>query len=225
MAWPESTQGQRPFSDPPQNRPHLAAFNQRIAEILKTPLEIHDDGSLSPALMTLTPEAKQAFITYHNTIEKELGDGGELHDVRDVASKTADNAARLAALLQWFEAHQDTIEGEYFERARRIAFWHLNESRRFFGELALPPDLADAVRLDTWIVNYCRQNGTQKASTTVLRQYRPVRDKKRFKEALEVLTGRERLRDISEGRQRNTYVNPAKTPLEITITPKIFGIS
>jgi len=43
----------------------------------------------------------------------------------------------------------------------------------------------------------------------MLRQYGPVRDKKRFKEALEVLTGRERLRDISEGRQRNIHVNPA----------------
>jgi len=159
--------------------------------------------------MTLTPKAKQAFITYHSAIEKELGDGGELHDVCDVASKTADNAARLAALFQWFEDPQDTIEGEYFEQASRIAAWYLNESRRFFGELALPQDLADAVRLDTWIVNYCRQKGTQKASTTVLRQYGPIRDKKRFKEALEGLTGRGRLRDISEGRQRNIYVNPA----------------
>ena len=209
LAWPESTQGQRTFSDSPKHRPSLAAFNRRIAEILQTSLEIHDDGSLSPAVMTLTPAAKQAFITYHNEIEGRLGEGGELFDVRDVASKTADNAARLAALLQWFEDPQDTIEGEYFERASRIAAWHLSESQRFFGELALPQDLADAVRLDTWIVNHCRQQGTQKASSTMLRQYGPVRDKKRFKEALESLTGRERLRDINEGRQRNIYVNPA----------------
>ena len=34
MAWPESTQGFRPFSEAPANWPHLAAFNRRIAEIL-----------------------------------------------------------------------------------------------------------------------------------------------------------------------------------------------
>lgn len=99
--------------------------------------------------MTLTPEAKQAFITYHDKIEKMLSIGGELHDVRDVASKTADNAARLAALFQWFEDPQHTIEGDYFERASWIAAWYLNEARRFFGELTLLQDLADAVRLDT----------------------------------------------------------------------------
>jgi len=208
LSWPGSTQGKRPYSKAPKSWPHLAAFNRRIAEILNTPLEIRDDGTLSPTLLTLTPEAKQAFITYHDTIETQLGEGGELRDVRDVASKTADNAARLAALLQWFEDPQGTIEREYFERASRIAAWHLNESRRFFGELALPSDLADAVRLDNWIINYCRQKKVPMIPSRELRQYGPVRDKKRFNAALEDLTERGRLRDIREGKRRFIEVNP-----------------
>ena len=64
---------------------------------------ITDDGALSPAPMSLAPDAKAAWIAFHDTIERELASGGELFDVRDVASKSADNAARLAALFQIFE--------------------------------------------------------------------------------------------------------------------------
>ena len=50
VAWPESTQGQRPFSDPPANWPHLAAFHRRIAAILDQPAPIDTDGALIPPM-------------------------------------------------------------------------------------------------------------------------------------------------------------------------------
>ena len=123
-----------------------------------------DDGVLSPAMLTLTPDAKAAWVTFHDAIEGELRNGGELYDVRDVASKTADNAARLAALFQVFEHDMvGAVELEAFEGASRIAAWHLNESRRFFGELALPAELADAARLDSWLIEYCRRERTSRS--------------------------------------------------------------
>ena len=103
MAWPASTQGFRPFTEAPANWPALAAFNQRLAAILSQPEPIDDDGALTPAMLSLSPEAKRAWVEYHDAIERELASGGELYDVRDVASKSADNAARLAALFQMFE--------------------------------------------------------------------------------------------------------------------------
>jgi putative DNA primase/helicase len=148
IAWPESTQGTRMYEDPPEHWPSLTAFNKRVREILEYDVPIHD-GKLIPATLTLTSEAKKAWIEFHDTIEKELASGKELHDVRDVASKAGDNAARLAAL---FHVFNNGIEGQIdldsFESASRIVAWHLHESRRFFGELALPIELADAARLD-----------------------------------------------------------------------------
>jgi len=88
VAWPESTQGQRPFTDPPANWPHLAAFHRRIAAILDQPAPIDEDGALTPPMLPLTPEAKAAWVEYHDAIESELASGGELYDVRDVASKS-----------------------------------------------------------------------------------------------------------------------------------------
>jgi putative DNA primase/helicase len=134
VAWPESTQGHRPFTEAPANLPHLATFHRRIAAILNQPAPIDEDGALTPALLSLAPEAKAAWVAYHDAIEGELASGGELHDVRDVASKSADNAARLAALFQQFEHGMGGAVGlDSFERASRIAAWHLYESRRFFG--------------------------------------------------------------------------------------------
>ncbi|MBS3916999.1 MAG: DUF3987 domain-containing protein, partial [Sulfuritalea sp.] len=98
VAWPESTQGYRPFSEAPANWPRLAEFNRRIAAILNQPAPIDESGALTPAMLSLAPDAKVAWVGYHDAIESELASGGELYDVRDVASKSADNAARLSAL-------------------------------------------------------------------------------------------------------------------------------
>ena len=43
LAWPESTQGYRPFSDPPESWPALARFNQRIAGILEQGVPIRSE--------------------------------------------------------------------------------------------------------------------------------------------------------------------------------------
>lgn len=98
VAWPESTQGFRPFTEAPANWPHLAAFNRRIAAILDQPVPIDETGALTPPTLPMTVEAKAAWVGFHDAIESELASGGELYDVRDVASKSADNAARKSVV-------------------------------------------------------------------------------------------------------------------------------
>ena len=67
------------------------------------PAPLNIDGCLEPALLKFSPEAKTLWIEFYNTIESMLVSGNELYDVRDVASKSADNAARLAALFHVFK--------------------------------------------------------------------------------------------------------------------------
>ncbi len=76
VAWPESTQGFRPFSEAPESWPALAAFNHRIAEILDRPVPIDDDGILTPQILPLTTAAKSEWVAFHDTIECELARGG-----------------------------------------------------------------------------------------------------------------------------------------------------
>ena len=210
VALPESTQGFRPFTEAPANWPHLAEFNRRISAILNQPAPIYDSGALTPAMMTLAPNAKAAWIEYHDAIESELASGGELYDVRDVASKSADNAARLSALFQVFEHGTGGAVGlDCFEGASRIAAWHLHESRRFFGELALPAELADAARLDTWLIEYCNRKSTLSVGKNYVRQHGPLRDGKRLDAAIRELAAFERLKLNAIGKHLTISLNPA----------------
>jgi len=211
IAWPESTQGHRPFTEAPASWPHLDAFTQRITAILNQPAPIDDNGALTPAMLSLTPEAKTAWVKFHDTIESELVSGGELYDVRDVASKSADNAIRLAALFQMFDGAGFAIGVEAFEGASRIAAWHLNEARRFFGELALPAELVDAARLDGWLIGYCRREQTNLVPIAKLQQGGPggLRGKAVIESVMRELAELGRARLVCEGRRKMIIVNPA----------------
>ncbi|MDD2743385.1 MAG: YfjI family protein [Rhodocyclaceae bacterium] len=210
IAWPGSTQGMRPFSDPPANWPHLAAFHRRLEAILNQPVPIDDDGALTPPLMPLDPNAKAAWVEYHNAIESQLASGGELYDLRDVASKSADNAARLAALFQMFEhGTGGAIGADAFERASCITAWHLHEARRFFGELALPAELADAARLDSWVIEHCKRERTPLVGKRTALQYGPLRKKENLDAAIRELVDLDRLRVEKDGKRLTLHLNPA----------------
>ena len=162
-------------------------------------------------MMALTAEAKTAWVEYHNAIERELRSGGELYDVRDVASKSADNAARLAALFQHFDGAGGAIGADAFDGASRIAAWHLNEARRFFGELALPAELADAARLDSWLIQYCRREQVRLVPIAKLQQFGPggLRSKDTIEAAMRELVEAARARWVRDGKRKTIAVNPA----------------
>lgn len=213
LAWPESTQGYRPFKDPPETWPALDVFHRRISEILGAEGKIDGEGALAPTLMPLSPEAKAIWVSFHDGIEEELRTGGELYDVRDVASKIADNAARLAALFQLFCSNcsgcsSSNVSAEHMEAACRIAAWHLNESRRFFGELAMPTELADAAQLDAWLIRYCLQGKESPIPIRIIQQCGP--NKLRNKTALLAAVGElEKLHRIRLVGKKAIAVNPA----------------
>jgi putative DNA primase/helicase len=209
VAWPRSTQGTRFFEEAPQDWPHLAAFNRRIGDILNQGLLLGEDGGLSPTVLPLAPKAKAAWKAFHDVIEKQLGTGGELHAVKDVASKTADNAVRLAALFHKLCDAGGDIGLEAFEGASRIAAWHLSESQRFFGELALPAELADAARLDAWLIEHCRLERTHIVGKNYVRQHGPLRDGNRLDAAIKELDALDRLRLDKDGKRLTIRLNPA----------------
>lgn len=209
VAWPESTQGSRFFTEAPANWPHIAEFDRRISAILNRSAPIDDDGVLEPPLLSMNEDARAAWIEFYNQIESELCSGGELYDVRDVASKAADNAARLAALFQLFEHGMGAIGLEAFESSSRIVAWHLNESRRFFGELALPVELANAVRLDSWLIEYCKRKSATSVGKNHVRRHGPLRDKAALDMAIRELIELNRVQLVKEEKRLVIRINPA----------------
>lgn len=131
--------------------------------------------------------------------------------MRDVASKSADNASRLAALFHMMGSGiEGAISEGVFASASRIVGWHLNEARRFFGELALPPELANAWRLDAWLLAYCRKEGKNIVPAQKVQQYGPssLRDRVSLENAARALEELNRARMVRDGRARYIEVNP-----------------
>ena len=209
VAWPESTQGRRLFTEPPDRWPALSAFQRRLRELLDLPLPLDERGELSPPVLDLDPESKAAWVAFHDAIETSLGEGGELANIRDAASKAADNAARLACLFHTFEhGPAGSIGPDAFEPAARLVAWHLSEARRFFNEVALPLELADATRLDRWLLDHAARLGTDRIPTREAQRLGPIRDRERMNNALECLDELNRTRLVREGRRRLIYLNP-----------------
>lgn len=209
VAWPQSTQGTRMFKEAPAAWPRLTAFHSRIEAILGTPLQFDSDGAtLMPSMMNLSPPAKQHWIEYHDEVEKALAVGGEFADIKDVASKSADNAARLAALFQVLEEGGGSVSLEAMERACQIAAWYLGESRRFLGGIALPKELMDALRLMQFLGDYSKTKGQDETTTRDLQRLGPVRDKTRLAAALDELVGHGHIRLVPQVKKKLVRISP-----------------
>lgn len=214
VAVPASTQGQRPYKEPPLHWPYLSAFHAAMQGVLAQPLPLDEKGDLRPVQLRLSPVAKQMWVEYFNAVEHGLRTGGSYQDVRDVASKSADQAARLAALLHCFEhgpaAGLLQISDATMVSACTLAAWHLEEARRFFGELAMPQDLADAMRVERWLIDWVQRRADPPAKRD-LQQYGPndLRKAKGRREcALQVLMDENRLRMVQQGRKTWMQLHP-----------------
>ncbi len=210
FTWPHSTQGLRLFVEPPAAWPALSRFNERIAKLLNTPILMAPAGGVQPILLTMAPDAKAAWVAFHDAVEVQLGIGGHLTDMRDVASKIADNAGRIAGLFHVFEiGTQGEIGVAHMAAAICITRYHLNEARRFFGEIALPEPIADAVRIERYMIDCCRRNGTDQLRRRDLQREGPIRDGRRLDAALGELTSVHRARLFNADGRKSISVNPA----------------
>lgn len=212
IASEKSTQGYRPFKEAPKNWPCLLSFHTRIIGLLDGTPSPNERGELEPCMIDLSREAKAAWVSFHDEIEHELRTGGDMADIKDVASKAADNAARLAALFHLFDVGPSgLISIEHMQRAERIVAWHLYEARRFLGEIVLPKALSNAAKLDTWLRDYCRDHQTSSVATREVQRNGPyaLRDKRALDDATKELSESQHVRMGMDGRQKLIYVNPA----------------
>jgi len=214
IAWPDSTQGTRFFSEPPRSWPALGQLNTRIRQLLDTPVNI-EHGALFPPVLALSPPAQSAWIEIHDAIESELTRVGELATIRDVASKAADNVARLAGLFHLLRTGPTAaIMAEDVVNASKIVTWHLQEAKRFFALAEPDIELGRAEELDRFLIRWCRRTKESSVSVRDVQQRAnaALRDRAVLDDALSELValGRVRLRDV--GRQCLIDLHPQLLP-------------
>jgi hypothetical protein len=161
-------------------------------------------------VLQLSDDALTHWVNYHNDVEAEMKAGGDMEEARDIASKSADNAARLAGLFHLFNGGDvlDTITGETMQAACWLAGWHLYEARRFFGEVALPKDDLEAAKLNSWLIDECKASGGNRVERNRAMRY-TLRKADKFNKALDTLERANRIRQTKEGKTAVIEVNPA----------------
>ncbi|MEM9431991.1 MAG: YfjI family protein, partial [Pseudomonadota bacterium] len=154
IAWPETSFGTRLHKTHDRTAPALEAYDRHLEALFRcAPPTAADARILRPRLLSLSPAAKEHLIAYHDAAEREIAPDGRLAEVADFASKSAEQAARIAAVLTLYENPDATlVTPEAMENATGLADWYLFEAERIFGTRAVSPLTKDAEKLLGWIL-------------------------------------------------------------------------
>lgn len=92
--------------------PAIAKYSQKLTNLLNRPLKINEStGELQLTIFALSGKALDAWCALHDGIEEQLRADGRFIDIKAFASKAAENAARIAAILAFVEDYdQPTVE-------------------------------------------------------------------------------------------------------------------
>jgi putative DNA primase/helicase len=212
FAKPDSLAGERiPLAEAPETWVCLDTYNDRIKTILNRPVTLDKEGGLVPEELAFSIEAKARWMEFRDQIERELSPTGRYRDVCDFGGKAADIGARLSALFHIYDGCEGTsIGADHVHAGTLVARWHLDEALRFWGEMSMPIGLANASRLESWVLERCSRNNTESISTKEVLQYGPnqLRDKETLAAAMLELEELGRARRVSEGKRRLIEVNP-----------------
>lgn len=159
LAWPESTAGTRPYqAESLRDDAALERLAHRLGELHRAPLPLADGErqELQPRPLRLTVEAKAAWIQLHDAVEVGMRPGGGFATVKPWASKTPEQALRIAGVLALLESSgAQQIDADTIGRAAELALWHLSEAARLAGTAQVSPEVRDAEALLGW----CHETG------------------------------------------------------------------
>jgi hypothetical protein len=139
----------------PADEARIERFAAWIEAQLGRDLPVADGtrNELRPPVLPLARDARDVLTAFARDVEKAQAPGGPFEDARAFASKTAEHAARLAAVLT-IHADPDAPEvtGDTMAGATEIATFYANEAARLADAAIVPPEVADAERMRKWLV-------------------------------------------------------------------------
>lgn len=165
----------------------IARFAARIRELLARELPLADGArnELAPPVLPMSREAREVLTAVAREVEKAQAPGGPFEDARAFASKTAEHAARLAAVMAIFaDPDAAQVAGETMAGAIEIATFYANEAARLADAAIVPPEVGDAERMRLWLL---RSWGEPCISAGIAAQRGPFKVTDRARKALQRL--------------------------------------
>ncbi|MCW2283792.1 hypothetical protein M2323_001776 [Rhodoblastus acidophilus] len=189
IAAPESLAGTRLWKESTEEiEAAIHRYSAVVLDLLGRPAPAENEAGneLTPRVLELDGAAKEVWIAFHDRIEKAMGKECPLETLTDVASKAAENAARIAGVLTVVENPEaQAIESKAMAAACELMLWYLLESLRLAGAYRQTPGLRNAQKLLEWIQTKRKKNVTR----SEVMQYGPacIRQKAEADAALLVL--------------------------------------
>lgn len=206
---PESTQGTRYYSAPPADMPALRAFHVRVRALLDMPAEFDEYGRLQTHYIHLDPQAHVCWVRFHDEVEEFMNGEEQYADIRDVASKAAENAARIAGNIHVFASSDESgITASTMADASKLMRWYLSEAVRFGRTTDVPEAIQHAEKLEEWLVREWRKRKGQSLTVNMARQSGPnaLRVRTKFDAAIDLLKDHGRIRIYKEPGSKTEYI-------------------
>ena len=174
---PPSAIGTRLGRDAPKEAEEaIEAMGQRLNHLLSQPKPLAEDApqELQPRTLGLSPSARDLLFGYYSRTETEQAPGGQLEQVKSFASKSPEQAARIAGVLTlWADLNAVEVSGSTMSDAIELAQFYLFEAKRLAEAATISEDIDRANRLRLWISESwpAKARALQLAPETIVPKY------------------------------------------------------
>jgi Protein of unknown function (DUF3987) len=134
----------------------IAAMAQRLLTILHAPKPCSQDNpqELAPRQLPLSVGARELLWQYYEQVETAQRPGGEFEGVSGFASKSPEQAARIAGVLTlWGELDAPEVAAETMAGAITLAQYYLGEAKRLCETAEISADTCMAEKLRRWLLD------------------------------------------------------------------------
>ena len=151
---PPSTIGTRMHGTMSRDDSALDQFGARLRDILETPMPMDQDTrELQPKTLALSDGARDLLIQYADVVESAQARGGNLHRLAGYASKSAEQAGRIAGVLtMWRDLNATTVTPKDMANAIALAQFYLSEAVRLADAATVSQAIDHAETLRKWLL-------------------------------------------------------------------------
>jgi hypothetical protein len=154
----ESLDGNRPFKEPDPNYDNIMApYNERIYQLLSTPLPEDEWGELTPLPVHFSAGAKALWIKYQNESQAWMKPRGKWKPIRAFGEKALEHAARLGVVLQQFNSCSLELSAEYFAAGSLLRVLRTTQS------CSRLTSCISGWRISTWVISSTAERCSGKA--------------------------------------------------------------
>jgi hypothetical protein len=156
MCEPPSAIGTRLHAHARENPSALASFDRRLGDILGNPMPIDPQtGGLDLRCLPLSDGARELLVQYHDRVERSQSCGGEMANLTGTASKSAEQAARIAGVLTlWRDLDAPQVEPADMANAIELARYYLLEALRLAEVANVSAEIDRADQLRRWLIEH-----------------------------------------------------------------------